>query len=352
MRNKKILIAPLNWGLGHATRCIPIIHHLIFEKYHPVIASDGAALNLLKKEFPNLEFHDLPSYNVEYSKNGRNLKWKLLMQAPHILKTIAEEKKYTDTLVKENFISGIISDNRWGVFSKLVPSVFITHQLKVFSGSLTPFSTKIQHYYINRFDECWVPDVEGDPNLSGIMGHGIKPQIPLRYLGIVSRFEKTVTSGDNDILVILSGPEPQREILEKMVISELKGSNFKVILVRGLVENVKQDYIEENITIYNFLNSEELEIFLNSSKLVICRSGYTSIMDLVKLQKRALLIPTPGQYEQEYLAKSLAEKGFFQSCRQEDFSLKLVEKTLTRNLLSGFELKKWNSEALAFFEGK
>ena len=347
----KILVAPLNWGLGHATRCIPIINSLTEEGFDPVIASDGAALNLLKAEFPYLEHYQLPSYNITYSKKSSHLKWKLFQQTPHIFKTIAKERKTTTALVKELNISGIISDNRWGVISSFVPSAFMTHQLKVLSGSATFFSTKIQHHYIKQFDECWIPDAEDEPNLSGKMGHGEKPPVPLKYLGILSRFTKETPPPLYDVLVVLSGPEPQREMLENIIFSELKKSEYKVILVRGVFEKEQEKVTTNNICCYNFLTSSELEFYLNRSRIVICRAGYTGIMDLVKLKKKAILIPTPGQYEQEYLAKRLMEKGWFYSCRQEDFSLDLIEKVpdpvnLPDVISRGF------ARAFALFQGK
>ena len=83
---KRILVAPLNWGLGHATRCIPIIRALKAHNFEPVIASDGAALQLLKKEFPDLEHVELPSYNITYPKNGKRFKSKLISETPDDLK--------------------------------------------------------------------------------------------------------------------------------------------------------------------------------------------------------------------------------------------------------------------------
>lgn len=336
MAKKRILVAVLNWGLGHATRCIPVIHMLLIQNFEPVIASDGAALQLLKKEFPSLEFHSLPSYNITYSKTGTFFGLKLLADTPHVLKTIAAEKTLTEQIVKSCKIDGIISDNRWGVHSKLVPSVFITHQVNVLSGVFTAFSSKIQQNYIKKFDQCWVPDVSGEKNLSGILGHPKNYHFPLKYLGVISRFSKKNLPIKYEILVILSGPEPQRNYLEKLLFDELQKSKKKILIVRGVVEEEQKFETKGNLSVYNFLTSKELEKMMNSSNLIISRSGYTTLLDLAKLEKMAFFIPTPGQYEQEYLARRLNEKGIFPSCPQSEFDLAKLENINNYTGLSGF----------------
>lgn len=319
-------MAPLNWGLGHATRCIPIIRALKDENFIPVIASDGAALDLLQKEFPHLEFCLLPSYNIRYSRFPFLLKFKLLLKIPRILRTISEERKITKDLVKNKNISGIISDNRWGVRSKLVPSVFITHQIQVLSGSFTFFSSKVQQNYIQKFNECWIPDFPGENNLSGKMSLHQNLQLPVKHLGILSRFKKEEVPIKFEILVLLSGPEPQRSILEKIILKKLQNIKSEVCLVRGIVEEKISEEKKGNLKIINYLNSEELKHLINSSKIVICRPGYTSIMDLVKLGKAAFFIPTPGQPEQHYLARRLENLKLAPYCAQEDFeAIKLKE---------------------------
>lgn len=336
MDKKRILVAPLNWGLGHATRCIPVIHALIEQDFVPVIASDGVALQLLKKEFPELEHYSLPSYAIEYSKYPFLLKFKLLSNTPHILKTILNELKFTKDLIKTKNISGIISDNRWGVRSGLVPSVFMTHQIQVLSGWTTLVSSKIQQRYIYKFDECWVPDLPGTFNLSGKMSHSNKTAIPLKYLGILSRFKKEERSNEYDILVLLSGPEPQRSILEKIIFKELNDTNAKIYIVRGVIEDIQEIEKKGNFTICNFMTSRELEVVINSSNLVISRSGYTTIMDLAKLGKPSFLIPTPGQPEQEYLAHRLKKMGISPSCSQDKFTAEKLTEIKHYNGLSFF----------------
>lgn len=318
---KRLLVAPLNWGLGHATRCIPLIQELIAHDFEPVIASDGKALSLLKKEFPHLEAIELPSYRIMYPKKGQHFKLKLLQSSPKMLKAIKSERKAIAHIVTSHKIDGIISDNRLGVHSKKVPCVFMTHQLQVLSGNTTWLSTKLHQKVIKRFQECWVPDHLGEDNLSGILGHTAFYDLPVKYIGPLSRFKKEELPSKYDILILLSGPEPQRSLLESKLLETFKLFQGKVLFIRGVVEEKVQCSKEGHLTIYNFMTSEELGKAINESHLIISRSGYTTIMDLAKLNKKAFFIPTPGQFEQEYLAERLSHLGIAPSCSQDQFSL-------------------------------
>ena len=321
LNKKRVLVAPLNWGLGHASRSIPIIKSLINADFEPIIASDGVALMLLQKEFPELKSLELPAYNVTYSKEGKHFKLKLLKDSPTLLKAIKKENKVTQEIIERYKISALISDNRLGVYSKEVPSVIVTHQLNVLSGKTTWVSTKLHEQFIRKFNECWVPDYKEGKNLSGKLGHPKDFVIPTKYIGALSRFEKQKSSIKNDLLVLLSGPEPQRTFLEEKLLQELQNFNGKVCFVKGRMEKkqVREDL--GNLSIYNFMTSKDLEKTINESALVISRSGYTTVMDLAKLGKKAFFIPTPGQFEQEYLAKRLTDLGLVPSCSQEKFTL-------------------------------
>lgn len=319
--SKTILIAPLNWGLGHATRCIPMIKSLQENNFIPIIASDGIALELLKKEFPYVQTLRLPSYQIEYPKNGENFKWKLLKNFPKMLKAIWKEERKIRKWVKKYEIDGIISDNRLGVFSKKIPSVYITHQLNVLTGNTTWLSSILHHYIIKKHDECWIPDFEGKQNLSGKLGHIENADFKLKYIGALSRMQKKELPKQYDLMIILSGPEPQRQLLEEKLKTEVQNYNGNVVFIKGIVEKDQRKEQIEHITYYNFMNSRQLEQTFNESEMVLCRSGYTTIMDLVKLEKKAFFIPTPGQYEQEYLAKKLKEEGFVPYAKQDDFCI-------------------------------
>jgi len=322
---KNILVAPLNWGLGHAARCIPIIRALLEYGYSPVLASDGQALALLQKEFPKLPWVELPSYEIEYAREGRNFKWKMLRNAPRMMEAVLAEKKQTKKLVRDWNLHGIISDNRLGVVSKKVPSVFITHQLNVLTGNTTWLTGKLHRMIIEKFAECWVPDVDGPVNLSGKLGHLEDSEMHLQYIGPLSRFEPEALPIKYELMVVLSGPEPQRTLLEEKLRQQLEYYTARVIFIKGIVEAEQQRTEIGNVTYYNFMATHQLEKTFNESKLVLCRSGYTTVMDLAKLGKKAFFIPTPGQYEQEYLARKFKKDGLLPSCRQENFRIEKLE---------------------------
>jgi uncharacterized protein (TIGR00661 family) len=349
---KNILVAPLNWGLGHATRCIPIINALQNSNYNPIIASDGVALDLLKKEFPDLQTIEFPSYHIEYPKDGKYFKLKLLANSPKMMKAIIKERSLVNKISKQYSIDGIISDNRLGVRNGRIPSIFITHQLNVLTGSTTWLTTYMHNQIINKFDECWVPDFKMTPNLSGKLGHVEKELKNVKYIGPLSRLQKRKLDPKYDLMVILSGPEPQRTILEEILLDELKLYHGTILFVKGKIE--KDQIIEKvnQFTIYNYMNSEQLENAFNESNVIVCRSGYTTIMDLAYLEKKAFLIPTPGQYEQEYLAKKFKQDGVAPTCKQKNFKL---SKLLKIDLYKGFSktntVLKWK-DVFEVFEDK
>lgn len=352
MRRKRILVAPLNWGLGHATRCIPIIQRLEKKGFEPVIASDGEALLLLKKEFQHLKSFELPSYNITYTTKGSLLKWKLFLHSPSIHKNIKKEKKVTKKLVEQENLSGIISDSRFGVRYEHLPNVFITHQLNVLSGKTTFLSSRLHQNYISKFDECWVPDAPGKPNLSGFLGHLKHPSDSIKYMGILSRFEKKEMSPEYDYMVLLSGPEPQRTLLENKLLEEFQDTDKRVLFVRGVLTETAFQNTNPNIELHNYLYGEALENAINKSKLIISRSGYTTLMDLAKLEKKAFFIPTPGQFEQEYLASRMAKLGIAPFCSQKKFRSEMLEDikgyTGLRDPGSTFDF----SSLFRLFEGK
>jgi uncharacterized protein (TIGR00661 family) len=350
---KKILVAPLNWGLGHATRCIPIIEALNDHGYEPVIASDGVALALLKKEFPQFTAIELPPYQIEYAKNGAFFKLKMLTQMPTMFRAVQRENHKIQQLIKEHNIDGIISDNRLGAYSNSIPSVFITHQLNVLTGNTTWFTSKIHQGYIRKYKECWIPDMPNGQNLTGKLGHLEETSLNLKYIGPLSRLHKKPAEKKYDLMVILSGPEPQRGMLEEKLREELVNYAGKVVFICGRVEPEEKVNTIGNITFYNFMNTAALEQAFNESEIVLCRSGYTTIMDLAHLGKKAFFIPTPGQYEQEYLAKKLKKSGLVPYAKQNNFR---VEDLLKINMYKGLKEISRNSvkwkDLFCLFEGK
>lgn len=322
-KSKKILVAPLNWGLGHASRCIPIIHALIKNNFIPVLASDGDALTFLQKEFPQLKSYQLPSYNIRYSK-GNNQKLQLLLGSPTIIKASIQEQKVVQIIHKKESLEGIISDNRFGIRLPEVPSVYITHQINVLSGNTTTFTSKIHQQIIAKFDQCWVPD-NSTSKLSGKLSSTKNSNINIKFIGALSRFEKKVVPKKFDVLILLSGAEPQRSILEEILIAQLKNYPKSTLLVRGVFNDVQFPKISNNITIVNYMLSQELEKSINESEVVLARSGYSTILDMAKLGKKAFFIPTPGQYEQEYLAEIMCKLNNAPYKTQDDFKIEMLD---------------------------
>jgi uncharacterized protein (TIGR00661 family) len=351
LKSKNILVAPLNWGIGHAARCIPIINNLLQEGFNPIIASDGSALKFLKKEFPELKCFELPSYNIRYPRNGFWLKVKLASQVFVIRKTIKLERDYVNTLVNSENLIGIISDNRLGVLSNKIPSVYITHQITVMSGLATFIASRVHRYYINKFKECWIPDINSETNLSGKLSKG-KLQIKTKYLGLLSRLNFKDLKPKYDLLVLLSGIEPLRSNLENKIISELNNYEGSVFFVRGIRSINKEKEVRENITFCNFLVSNELEEIINSSKLVLSRSGYSTILDLAKLNKKAFFIPTTGQNEQKYLSKYLEDIGTASFATLKNFKIEMLEETANYSGFKKQRIKPFPAELFNLFQRK
>jgi len=340
MKKKTIVVAPLNWGLGHSTRCIPIIKALLERDYEVVLASDGVALGLLTKEFPELASFELPSYQITYASNGRFFKLKMIFDSPKILNAMRKERKAIEKIAKEVNANGIISDNRLGIYVKGIPNVFITHQLRVLSGSTTQISSAMHQQIFKKYDAVWVPDFEEENNLTGELGHLDKKPQNLKYMGPLSRFEKKSVEKVYDLMVLLSGPEPQRTLLENRLTEELQAFSGHILMVRGVIEKeqTRHEMTLDSGTMLkiNFMRSEELSQSVQASDFILCRSGYTTVMDLAKLGKKAFFIPTPGQYEQVHIAERLDKLGVVPSCTQEEFSLNQLERISSYSGLEAF----------------
>lgn len=321
----RVLIAPLDWGLGHATRCIPIIFKLLQQNCEVLVAAEASGKILLQKEFPGLIFIELRGYRIQYSRTTFWMPVKILLQLPKLIYCIYAEKRWLKKAVDKYKIDAVIADNRLGLSHKKIPCAYITHQLQIKTGGRFTESIvqKIHYHFINKYTRCWVPDAGGEVNLAGELSHPvILPHVQVVYLGPLSRFEKIDAAIKYDLCVILSGPEPQRSIFEKIILTGLKDFKGTVFLLRGLPGNsLLPESNSNSLQIHNHLAAAELNLVLQQSKIIICRAGYTTIMDLVKLQKKAILVPTPGQTEQAYLACYLQEQNLFYSVQQKDFSV-------------------------------
>jgi len=325
------LVIPLDWGLGHATRCVPIIRALLANGCEVLIAAEGATESLLKHEFQQLRFIPLTGYRISYSKKKYWLPFKIIAQVPWILMRIYKEHQWVKKNVKIHSITAIIADNRFGLYHSTLPSVYITHQLLIKTGN--PFTEKvaqkIHYWFIKKYNVCWVPDFVGPNNIAGELSHPVNRPKNITYIGGLSRFEnRGAFEKKFDLLMLVSGPEPQRTIFESLLLIQLENFKGKSLLVRGLpgIAAVDENDFETrnnqpNLTIKNHLAAEELNEVIQQSDLVVCRSGYTTIMDLIKLNKKAILVSTPGQTEQEYLAAHLMQQQIFYAVSQEHFNL-------------------------------
>ena len=322
--NPRVLVAPLDWGLGHATRCVPIINQLILLGCSLYIVADKKNFFLLQKEFPNTVFLRYKGYEIKYSRQKKFLLLKLIFQSPKIIHRIFLENIWLKKIIKKYSIDAVISDNRFGMHNKNVPSIYITHQLYIKTGNrlFEKIAQKTHYYFIKKYTACWIPDIEKN-GLAGELSHPKKLPQNAIYISPISRFVSMPESKFfNDLLIIISGPEPQRTIFEKEILEQIKLIKGNIIFIRGLPsENQKPENFGE-VKIENHVPSYELNKMIEGSKIIISRSGYTTVMDLATLRKKAILIPTPGQTEQEYLAKYLSEKKYFLTEKQEQFSIK------------------------------
>ena len=321
---KRILVAPLNWGIGHATRCIPIISELKKNNFEVIIATSGRSLELLSSEFPKIQFIKFEDYKISYS-SSLPMALNIFLQIPKIIFGIYHENIKLNTIIKDFKIAGVISDNRYGLFSKKIPSIFITHQLKIKSAFLENIIQKINYYFINKFTQCWIPDYQ-ENGLAGELSHPKENTKNHIYIGPLSRFNNNNNIQPKyDILAIISGPEPQRSIFEKIITTQLKEHKKESLLVQGKPESKYCETIN-NLIIKSHLSALELNQAILNSKLIICRSGYSTIMDLFTLGKNAVFIPTPGQTEQEYLAEFLSKENLFKYQKQNKFQLSIAQK--------------------------
>jgi predicted glycosyltransferase len=334
-----VFVAPLDWGLGHATRCIPIINELLKIGCDVIIASEGKQAHLLKLEFPEANHILLKGYRLSFGKNRQKTVWKLFFQIPKILTAIKQENRWLKAFVKNNKVDIVISDNRYGLYHPNIKSIFITHQLLIktpFNKLIDKWLQQVNYRFISRFHECWVPDTENGDGLAGELSHPTTlPGIPTSYLGALSRVNGGATTNRSiKLLVMLSGPEPQRTLLEKQLYEQLKNLNHSSTIVRGLPDNQeKLNNKDGRIQLYNHLPIIELQSLINNAEIIISRPGYSTIMDLLPIGKKCIFIPTPGQSEQEYLGSYLAAKGWCCEGKQGNFNLaQLLNETEKLNL--------------------
>ncbi len=327
-KQRNILVAPLDWGLGHTTRCLPMIQFLQEMGHHVVFAGNQWQCSFVKKSIADLAYVHLEGYNVSYSALNRWAQMGIVSQLPSIHRSIKRENRLLKQICKEHNIHGIVSDNRYGSFHDDIPSVIVTHQPGLITGlGAIPdrIIQKVHYQYLNRFEAVWIPDISGEINLGGCLSHPDRMPDRAEYIGLLSRFERRDVAVNLDrILILLSGPEPQRSILAASLWKQVARYDGQVTFVAGNEHALPPKDIPQHIRYHALLTGDELLYELNECATVVCRSGYSTLMDLVALGKKSIIVPTPGQTEQEYLGLSLHEKGIFLSVKQKNLNLNNV----------------------------
>ncbi len=322
----KILVAPLNWGLGHASRCVPLIHRLLDEGHEVVIGGDGMSFTLLRKHFPKLRYVYLAPLDLHYSRSG-NQTWAMLKAIPQLLLWRNKDRLMLKAILQEEHFDQVISDNRPGLYNKQVECIYITHQLQIRLTKTWQWAeataSRIHARMYTRFNKVWIPDYEDiNHSLAGELSHPSNLRLSrkmtaFQYIGPLSRFHSPITHKPSpinyEVVAVLSGLEPQRTLLEQELIERYCGKEERVLIVQGLVNHPNTRIKRGNLTIVPSMADAELVPALLNARHIIARSGYSTIMDLEALGLLSVgnnkpspvhieLIPTPGQPEQEYLA--------------------------------------------------
>lgn len=293
----------LDWGIGHATRSVPIISSLS-KNNSVILGTTPLNLQFFEHNFPELQKIILPSYSISYSRT-LPVWLKILLQAPNINSVINAEHASLQKIISDHKIDVVISDNRFGLYSPKAYCVFITHQLKIKTPVLSALANFINQKFIHRFNEVWVPDyAKQNERLSGDLSDSSAIKIPVKYIGpqsYLTGVDLKTSPEKIDYLILLSGVEPQRSILEKLLVQQFENSKHKIVLVRGTEIQANIEF--KNMRVHDFVSGAALKNLIVNAETVICRSGYSTLNDLHFLNKKKLvLIPTPGQSEQEYLA--------------------------------------------------
>lgn len=354
----KILIAPLDWGLGHATRCLPIIGLLLNEGHSVTLAAPEPTIAFVKEHFPEINTVVLHGYGITYAKKGFYFSARIISQIPKILKAIRREQTWLQQIQASKNFDLIISDNRYGLHHAGTRCAIMTHQLEIQTGLGQMANRLLQKWHyrlLEKFDACWVVDNPDNKGIGGKLSHPENLPQNACYIGLLSQFSlsnpkaetNTQTTSEQqkkEILILLSGPEPMRGLLEK----ELKNqcgqlsSKYVIHFVAGKLGTKAKPERENGFHYYPCLNGKELAPLLSRADLIVSRSGYSTLMDLAFFEKRAVLIPTPGQTEQEYLAKFLHQKWGVAITRQGNISLQeSIPAGLSVTPIQGFDNKKY-----------
>ncbi|MBN2813157.1 MAG: hypothetical protein JXQ80_03710 [Bacteroidales bacterium] len=329
-----VLISPLDWGLGHATRSIPVISHYLRMGYSIIIGGSGRSGKLLEQAFPELPFVAIPAAKINYPVHAFWLLPALILRLPMMFFTIIHEHQVLKRLIKRHHINTVISDNRYGLHNRHTHNIIITHQLAFRFRGLLRLAEYPLHFVIRllvgKFDECWIPDF-ADPyhNFSGMLSHRYKLPVKTCFIGLLSRFTNVSEDFRNSrhqlysMVVVLSGPEPRHSRLVAKIAEQASLLPYKTLIIAGMPEKmaVNEQASHPNLTIVPHLADIDFKKVLQQADVIICQAGYSSIMDLATIGCRAILIPTPNQPEQQYLAQYLSEKGWFSFVEEKALAL-------------------------------
>ncbi len=323
----KILFAVASWGLGHATRDLPLIQRLLNCGHDVTIVSTDRALALLKHELGDrcsfLEWPDLP---LTLSKSAPLFYAKFTLSLPLALRAIVAEHRALDELLSSRRFDRVVSDSRFGIRSDKVSSFQVSHGLRFIAprrNRLVEIGMEyIYHRCFGRQARFVVPDFASN-GLSGALSHGLRFVSPQRvsYIGILSGINQVETDHNIDCYVSISGPEPQRTILQDIVLKQVNDVPGRVVVSLGKPEDAGRSWRQGSVEVHSYVNRIQQQVLMNRSRLIVSRSGYTTMMELAELGKTALLIPTPGQTEQEYLADLHYRSGNFYAVQQRKLDL-------------------------------
>ncbi|MCC7302237.1 MAG: glycosyltransferase [Bacteroidia bacterium] len=358
-----VIISPLNWGMGHATRCVPVIQELLEAGCRVQIVAEGRGADFLSNAFPQLSIEAFPGYEITYPGEGGNMMMRMVKNTPGILRGIKKENEKLQELVAKTGADAVISDNRYGMHHPRIPSIFITHQVNIKAPFGESLIAVMNQRYIRKFNECWIPDEAGAENLSGDLGHTLRFSYHRRYIGALSRFTSSGVKKEKkfDLTLLLSGPEPQRTVLENLLYEEVKNQmqrkpELKTAWVRGMPDKPASTSHLPGVVMPHAAD-ETLRDIIESSTMIIARPGYSTLMDLERLGAKAAFIPTPGQTEQEYLGHRLMDLGIALCMKQGKIDLSFaIESSGDYKGFSGkpagSQLRTAVAELCRLFQGK
>ncbi|MCB9308700.1 MAG: hypothetical protein H6567_01415 [Lewinellaceae bacterium] len=317
-----VVISPLNWGMGHASRCIPLIKLLKEKAEKVIIVADGKSYALLALENPEvIQLRRLPLYY-----GSKSVIFNMIINIPSLMINYGLDRISAYKITERSKASVVISDNRFGFRAKRAINIYISHQINILHSNnfISKIAITIHKYVIHKFNKLWIPDTETHAisgNLSVVDGF----KIPVKFIGPLTRIVQKNLPKNIDILIVLSGIEPQRSLFESILLNSLSDiDNFRIVLVRSTSKPFTHS-VQENVQVYDIVETDRMNAFLNSAKVLISRSGYSTLMDIYDLDLKAIFVPTPGQTEQEYLAKITADGEKYFTLDQSEIKTSLIQ---------------------------